>query len=158
MKPFNALSIVLLAASASASPVITVPLTKLQRTGSYPKGALFTNRARAVIPKARQASGPTSVPATKVEYLRYATRVGIGSPPTYYNFIVDTGSSNTIVGYVWMFDRRHATYDSSCSTNKTYVRTSTSIRTTQNVSIEYNSGKFEGLECKDHVISSAPDH
>ena len=98
MKSSAALSVVLLATFASASPVVTIPLTKLQRTGAYLKGAPDSDRARAAFLKSRAASGPTTVPATNLAYVQYTTSVGIGSPPTYYNLVVDTGSSNTFCG------------------------------------------------------------
>lgn len=98
MRSFAALSIVLLATSASASPVVTMPLTKLQRSGAYLKGSPDADRARAALLKSRTASGPTTVPATNLEYVQYTSSVGIGNPPTYYNLVVDTGSSNTFCG------------------------------------------------------------
>ena len=39
--------------ASSASPVITIPLTKLQRTGTYLKGAIDAARARTVLPMDR---------------------------------------------------------------------------------------------------------
>ena len=159
MKPFNVLSIVLLAASASASPVITVLLTKppVANDGTL-KGTASADRARAARLMAQDPSGPTNVPGTN-QYVQYTTSVGIGSPPTLYELMVDTGSSNFIIGYVWMFDRTHATYDYFCSiSNNTYVRTSTSINTNQTVIVSYSPGNVTGLVCKDHVILSPPDH
>lgn len=101
MRSFVALSVALFATSASAaSPVITIPLTKLQRTGAYLKGSPDADRARAAFLKSFTASGPTTVPATNLAYVQYTTSVGIGSPPTYYNLVVDTGSSNTFCGLV----------------------------------------------------------
>jgi hypothetical protein len=93
------LSAALLAtSSASASSFFSIPLTKLERTGSYLKGSPDADRARAVYLKSRAASGPTTVPATNLAYVQYTTSVGIGSPATYYNLVVDTGSSNTFCG------------------------------------------------------------
>lgn len=97
MQSFVVLSIVLLATSAFASPVITLPLKKLQRSGAYLKGAPVADRARAAILKSRQASGPTTVPATNLGYVRYTTRVGIGSPPTYYELMVVATSPHIFV-------------------------------------------------------------
>lgn len=57
--------------------------------------------------------------------------VGVGSPPTQYSLLIDTGSSNTWVG-----------------ANKTnpYVRTTTSTDTGNTVSVSYGSGNFTGEE------------
>ncbi|KAG8221143.1 acid protease [Butyriboletus roseoflavus] len=135
MRSFVALPVVLLAASALASLVITVPLTKFQRTGAYLKGAPDADRARAAFLKSRTTSGPTTVPATNLVYVRYTTSVGIGNPPTYYNLLVDTGSSNIF-----------------CGTGIPYVRTSTSIPTGEAANVIYGSGYFSGSEYLDQVI------
>ncbi|KAG6372168.1 hypothetical protein JVT61DRAFT_7960 [Boletus reticuloceps] len=74
-----------------------IPLTKLRRVGSYLKGSLDLDRARAAS-FLRKASEPTTVPATNLTYDEYMAKVGIGHPPTYYNLIVDTGSSKTFCG------------------------------------------------------------
>ncbi|KAF8141387.1 acid protease [Boletus edulis] len=138
MRSFAALSIVLLTTSSSASSVINIPLTKLQRTGTYLKGSPDADRARAAFLKLRTASGPTTVPATNLAYVQYTTSVGIGNPPTYYNLVVDTGSSNTF-----------------CGTGTPYVRTSTSIPTGEAVNVTYGSGYFSGLEYLDQVTLAA---
>lgn len=91
-------AVVLLATSVSASPVFSIPLTKLQRTGAYLKGSPDADRARAALLKSYTANGPATVPATNLAYVQYTTSVGIGNPPTYYNLVVDTGSSNTFCG------------------------------------------------------------
>ncbi|OSX56970.1 hypothetical protein POSPLADRAFT_1067980 [Postia placenta MAD-698-R-SB12] len=64
----------------------------------------------------------------------YTISTGIGSPPTYYTLIVDTGSSNTWVG-----------------ADQAYVQTSTSEATGETVSVTYGSGSFEGNEYTDTV-------
>ncbi|KAK0450505.1 acid protease [Desarmillaria tabescens] len=64
----------------------------------------------------------------------YTASIGVGSPPTFYNLIVDTGSSNTWVG-----------------ADKMYVRTRTSKDTFDVVSVSYGSGSFIGWECIDQV-------
>ncbi|KAF8448784.1 acid protease [Boletus edulis BED1] len=138
MRSFAALSIVLLTTSSSASSVINIPLTKLQRTGTYLKGSPDADRARAAFLKLRTASGPTTVPATNLAYVQYTTSVGIGNPPTYYNLVVDTGSSNTF-----------------CGTGTPYVQTSTSIPTGEAVNVTYGSGYFSGLEYLDQVTLAA---
>jgi hypothetical protein len=61
-------------------------------------------------------------------------QVGVGSPATTYDLIVDTGSSNTWVG-----------------AGKAYVKTSTSKQTSNRVSVTYGSGSFSGNEFTDQV-------
>ena len=98
MWSFVVISVVVLATCASASAVFTVPVTKLQRTGEHLKGSPDADRARAAFLKSRATSGSAIVPATNLRYLEYTTSVGIGNPATYYNLVVDTGSSNTFCG------------------------------------------------------------
>jgi hypothetical protein len=93
------LSVVLLATSVSASAFFSMPLTKLAPpAGSYLAGLPDADRARAAALKSFAAGGPATVPASNLAYVQYTTSVGVGSPPTYYNLVVDTGSSNTFVG------------------------------------------------------------
>ncbi|KII85700.1 hypothetical protein PLICRDRAFT_145569 [Plicaturopsis crispa FD-325 SS-3] len=60
--------------------------------------------------------------------------VDVGSPPTQYSVLIDTGSSNTFVGV-----------------GKKYVRGSTSVDTGKNVSVSYGSGGFSGRQYIDTV-------
>ncbi|KAI6017529.1 acid protease [Pisolithus marmoratus] len=64
----------------------------------------------------------------------YVAQVGIGSPPTEYTLLVDTGSSNTWVG-----------------ANQPYIPTSTSHYTGDTVYVSYGSGNFSGDEYTDTV-------
>ncbi|KAF8432236.1 acid protease [Boletus edulis BED1] len=132
MKSFVALSIILLATSGSS--LNTIPLTKLQGNGVYLKGSPDAGRARAASLKRRADYGPTTFPATNVQYEIYTTKVGIGNPPTYYDLFVDTGSANTF-----------------CGAGKLYVRTNTSIPTDDTVNVTYGSGNFTGNEYLDQV-------
>ena len=61
----------------------------------------------------------------------YVAEIGVGTPPTNYNLIVDTGSSNTWVG-----------------AGSPYVITSSSSDTGNTVSVTYGSGTFSGEECR----------
>lgn len=60
----------------------------------------------------------------------YVANVGVGTPPTSYSLIIDTGSSNTWVG-----------------AGKAYKSTSSSVNTLSPVSVTYGSGFFFGTEC-----------
>ncbi|KAK2462248.1 hypothetical protein APHAL10511_005744 [Amanita phalloides] len=64
----------------------------------------------------------------------YTASVGIGSPPSTYDLIIDTGSSNTWVG-----------------ATKSYNQTTTSVLTGDSVSVSYGSGSFTGTEYFDDV-------
>src|SRR5882757_6594759 len=97
---FALLAAILLVTSASASTFFSMPLTKLALPASYLAGLPDADRARAAFLKAFAAGSPTTVPASNLAYVQYTTSVGVGTPPTYYNLVVDTGSSNTFVGYV----------------------------------------------------------
>lgn len=64
----------------------------------------------------------------------YLVNVGVGTPPTFYSLIMDTGSSNTWVG-----------------AKNPYVKTKTSVNTTDAVFVPYGSGSFNGTEFFDTV-------
>ncbi|KAF8515534.1 aspartic peptidase domain-containing protein [Gautieria morchelliformis] len=78
-----------------------------------------------------RAFAPVTVTDTSVIYV---ADVGVGSPPTQYSLIVDTGSSNTWVG-----------------ARKPYNPTSTSHKTSEKVLVKYGSGNFSGDEYTDTV-------
>jgi cathepsin E len=101
------------------------------------------DRARAASLIARgnaKAKGQFNVDATIVnepvdnQVTSYIATIGVGSPATNYALLVDTGSSNTWVG----------------ATNP-YVKTSTSVQTSNNVAVTYGSGSFSGTEFTDQV-------
>ncbi|KAL5497759.1 hypothetical protein ACEPAH_2690 [Sanghuangporus vaninii] len=81
----------------------------------------------------RHAKRQTSLPITS-QVVTYVAEVGVGSPPTNYSLIIDTGSSNTWVG-----------------AGKSYVKTKTSCPTDQIVDVTYGSGGFLGYEVNDTV-------
>ncbi|EJD02530.1 acid protease [Fomitiporia mediterranea MF3/22] len=66
----------------------------------------------------------------------YNTNVGIGSPPTFYTLIVDTGSANT-----WI----------SARGSHPYKPTETSKESNRNLSIKYGTGTFRGKLWYDRV-------
>ncbi|EKM61628.1 uncharacterized protein PHACADRAFT_135435 [Phanerochaete carnosa HHB-10118-sp] len=138
---FVALVALALAVSATPAvrdtPTITLPIAKhFNTTGTL--NLLARDQARAKWLKSR-ASGESlaeragSLPVTNAE-VSYLAAVGVGSPATTYNLIVDTGSSNTWVG-----------------AGTEYVSTSTSKKTGGSVSVSYGSGSFSGTEFTDQV-------
>ncbi|KAI9450421.1 aspartic peptidase A1 [Lactarius psammicola] len=136
----------LLVFSAAANPIVVrqspVSLSiarYLNITGAH--DLVRNDQARAknliAIGKAKQSGrstgGVVGVGVTNVA-VSYQASVGVGSPPTFYNLLIDTGSSNTWVG-----------------AGKAYVRTSTSVQTEDSVSVSYGSGLFSGTEFLDTV-------
>ncbi|KAG1788415.1 uncharacterized protein HD556DRAFT_1403339 [Suillus plorans] len=91
MRSFSAfLFAVLITASRSTSwASVTIPLTKLERTGSYLQGSPHADGARASF--LETTSGPKTIPATNVVYIQYTMSVGVGSPPTYYDLTASLG-------------------------------------------------------------------
>ncbi|KAF8816930.1 aspartic peptidase A1 [Phlegmacium glaucopus] len=69
------------------------------------------------------------------QVVSYFATVGIGMPATSYSLLVDTGSSNILIDI----------------STKPYVRTSTSVATSNKVSIEFGSTSFFGNEFLDTV-------
>ncbi|EIN11487.1 acid protease, partial [Punctularia strigosozonata HHB-11173 SS5] len=68
------------------------------------------------------------------EAVTYMASVGVGSPATSYDLIIDTGSSSTWVG-----------------AGKSYVKTSMSSSTGKSVSVSYGSGSFASTKYTDTV-------
>ncbi|KAG6334306.1 hypothetical protein ID866_4785 [Astraeus odoratus] len=142
------LATVLLTLSIAASPVevhtsaITLPFAKRLSTEGGTIKLLERDQARATTLRARGgaiASGHLGRRASSIavtnEAVSYIASVGVGSPATYYDLIVDTGSSNTWVG-----------------AGTPYKATSTSTNTGQPVSVIYGTGSFSGEEYTDTVI------
>ncbi|ORX64579.1 aspartic proteinase from Irpex Lacteus [Basidiobolus meristosporus CBS 931.73] len=77
-----------------------------------------------------------SIPAQS-NVVHYTASIGIGTPPTSYDLLIDTNSANTWVG-----------------AQKAYVHTSTSTQTADSVSVTYGSGSFSGTEFSDTVTIS----
>ncbi|OJT11874.1 Polyporopepsin [Trametes pubescens] len=137
------------AVTAGATPVVQVrdnlvrlPFAKrLNFTGS---GKLIErDQARVRNLRARanaKLSGLTltndaviSVPVDN-QVVDYVANVQVGTPPTTYSLLIDTGSSNTWVG-----------------AGKSFVQTSSSRQTADRVSVTYGSGDFSGTEFTDNV-------
>ncbi|KAI6132457.1 acid protease [Pisolithus croceorrhizus] len=145
MFPYRALLSVLplYLLAVAASPVHRTPsgvgklaltlVTRLNATGI----STIADVDRARIKFMREKGGPrkrdASVSITNSVVL-YLVQVGVGSPPTEYTLLVDTGSSNTWVG-----------------ANKAYTPTSTSHYTGDTVYVSYGSGNFSGREYTDTV-------
>ncbi|KAN0128880.1 Aspartic peptidase domain containing protein [Lactarius tabidus] len=137
-----------LAVSVAANPIvvrkapISLPFARhLNITGAQDvvlkdqaraKDLISTSKASAASPDAVGSVGVTNVGVV------YEASVGVGSPPTQYNLLIDTGSSNTWVG-----------------AGKAYVKTSTSVKTGDSVSVSYGSGSFSGTEYLDTVTISS---
>ncbi|KAG1784938.1 aspartic peptidase domain-containing protein [Suillus plorans] len=102
----------------SAASLFTIILLALSTTGS----PVEVSNSPITLPIARRLSALNAV--------------GIGSPPTTYDLIVDTGTSNTWIG-----------------AKKQYVGTSTSVYTGAPVTVLYGSGSayFSGIEYLDTV-------
>ncbi|KAG2114215.1 aspartic peptidase domain-containing protein [Suillus discolor] len=134
------LTIIPLALSITASPVevvnspITLPIARRLDVSNGTINLLQQDRDRITALKDRtlKHSGHNT-PLTNVAN-SYLIAVGVGSPPTTYNLVVDTGSSNTWVG-----------------AGTSYVVTKTSVNTGQPVSVSYGSGFFDGTEYTDTV-------
>jgi len=143
----SAVLLLFLSAYASASPVVTIrdslvslPLAK-RVSVTDPQHIVRDDRARAaqLLALAESKSSGTSpvkrasVPITN-KAVSYVASVGVGSPPTQYSLIVDSGSSNIWVG-----------------AGKPYVPTSSSSDTGESVNVSYGSGSFSGKEYTDTV-------
>ncbi|TBU41815.1 family A1 protease [Dichomitus squalens] len=152
-----ALCVTALTAGAAANPIvirdppISLPLVRrfnATATGGQTIVQRDQARARLLAARAAQAKASTSNTNGSTSFRRqvdfdvsdgvvsYVASVGVGSPPTFYDLIVDTGSSVTWVG---------ATPD------KPYVKTGSSVDTNEEVAVTYGSGSFAGEEFVDTV-------
>jgi cathepsin E len=146
MFPSSLLATLLLALAVSANPVVirdslvTLPLTRrLNVTSVHNLLRHDQNRAKALRTRAEAKISGLKVDAVVNEQVdnqavTYIASVGVGSPATTYQLLIDTGSSNTWVG-----------------AGRSYVRTSTSVQTANRVSVQYGSGSFSGTEFTDTV-------
>ncbi|KZT32608.1 aspartic peptidase A1 [Sistotremastrum suecicum HHB10207 ss-3] len=124
--------------------IITIPIAKkIVSTGSRnfveaerarAQGLIARGKAKAAA-RARGESDAAvgNIPVTN-QAVTYVSNVGVGSPPTQYELLIDTGSSNTWVG-----------------AGTAYKKTSTSVNTGKRVSVTYGSGSFSGTEYLDTV-------
>ncbi|KAH9903122.1 aspartic proteinase precursor [Cubamyces lactineus] len=138
-----------IAAAVAAKPVVirdspvTLPIARRFNATAAPN-LLKADQARAKVLKEQglargkdaasfKKAGIFDLPVTNGA-VDYTASVGVGTPPTQYDLIVDTGSSNTWIG-----------------AGKAYVETSSSVDTGEEVFVEYGSGLFFGEEFTDTV-------
>ncbi|EJF59840.1 aspartic peptidase A1 [Dichomitus squalens LYAD-421 SS1] len=118
----------------SKTPVALSLARNVNATGS--RNVLKLDQARAQAFRAR-ARGPNQIPSNAAAFndeatgrvVTYTVNVAVGNPPTSYNLLIDTGSSNTWVGAASL-DLFHP----SCQP------------TNDIVAVSYGSGSFIGLE------------
>ncbi|TFK77430.1 aspartic peptidase A1 [Pluteus cervinus] len=149
MFPASLFTAVLLALAVSANPIIqirnspiTLPLARrLNLTSVHNLVRHDVNRAKAL--RARAEAVRSGVPLDKRavvsesvdnQAVSYVATVAVGSPPTDFNLLIDTGSSNTWVG-----------------AGTPFTSTSTTQQTGQDVSVTYGSGEFSGTEVLDTI-------
>ncbi|KAH9893324.1 aspartic proteinase precursor [Cubamyces lactineus] len=130
--------------TAVLNNLVTLPIAKrFNFTGSGKM--LQRDQARARNLRARaiaRANGTVLPPSSQVGsdpidsvLNTYIATVGIGTPPTSYNLIVDTGSANTWIG-----------------AKQSYVETPSSRPTRDTVAVDYGYGEFmSGVEFTDTV-------
>ncbi|KAG6826850.1 hypothetical protein H0H92_014165 [Tricholoma furcatifolium] len=121
----------LVVASATANPIAsreTVLKTSLTRTFNASNARKSFNAGHLISKRARINE------SIDQDFLVYYPPVGVGNPPTTYNLMVDTGSSNTWVGAI-----------------TPYTPTNTSIVTDNGIYDRYGGGILEGWEYLDQV-------
>ncbi|KAG1789280.1 acid protease [Suillus plorans] len=130
-----ALAFLSLSASASPHPRTassTATLKLAVRINSYGiQNIAVADRARI---QAQQAGGSSSINVTN-NMMLYTADIGVGSPPTYYTVLIDTGNANIWIG-----------------AKKPYEKTATSQDTGNTFSIAYGDGSsVSGEEYTDTV-------
>ncbi|KAI9070297.1 acid protease [Trametes sanguinea] len=135
--------VLFVAAAVAAKPVVvrkspvTLPIARRINATSAPD-LLKIDQARAKVLKQQglaAGKGSASVRKTAIDAIfnfpvtngavDYTASVGVGTPPTQYNLIVDTGSSNTWVG-----------------AGKAYIPTSSSVNTGDQLFVQYSLSQF----------------
>ncbi|KZP03468.1 aspartic peptidase A1 [Athelia psychrophila] len=129
-------------AGVSAGPVLTssklatLPFKRSLNLSSF-LDIVKADQARAKALKSTSGGANKraviSSPATNTG-IQYIASIGVGNPPTQYELLIDTGTSNTWVG-----------------ASQAYTQTSTSQQTPDTVSVSYGSGSFSGTEYIDQV-------
>ena len=85
----------------AASAVVVVPFNKVQKSGAFLKGLPNASRERDA--SFQCVKRGMTVPATNLDFVLYSVSIGVGQPPTFYDLILDTGSSNTFLGCVYVY-------------------------------------------------------
>jgi len=148
MFPTTLLTTLLLALSVAANPVlvnrspVTLPLSRrLNLTSAHNLVRHDQTRAKALKTRGSARAAGLSIQNAAVineavdnQAVTYIASVGVGSPATTFDLLIDTGSSNTWVG-----------------AGTAYKKTSTSTQTSNKVSVTYGSGSFSGTEFTDQV-------
>jgi len=125
----------------TAEPILRVPFAKqLNLEGSASllrhdqvRAQALRSRTPTRLAGALAASPGINAPITNT-LVTYVAAVKIGTPPTTYKLVVDTGSANTWIG------ADHA-----------YVKTPSSNQTPNTVAVYYGSGSFGGTQFTDTV-------
>ncbi|KAF8204086.1 aspartic protease [Pholiota molesta] len=146
MFPTTLLTTLLLALSVAANPVlvdrspVTLPISRRLNLTSV-HNLVRHDQARAKALKIKGSARSSGLDNRAVinepvdnQAVTYVASIGVGSPATTYSLLIDTGSSNTWVG-----------------AGTSYVKTSTSVQTSNKVSVTYGSGSFSGTEFTDTV-------
>ncbi|KZT04938.1 aspartic peptidase A1 [Laetiporus sulphureus 93-53] len=124
-------------ADASDTPLFPLPFTRKVNNPSNASVARF-DQLRAQTLRTRDLGGQNEQGIFDIsassQVVSYVVKVEIGDPPTTYELLIDTGSSNTWVG-----------------AGKQFVPSRTTVPTLNPVSVEYGSGSFQGVEVKDRV-------
>ncbi|KAM5531980.1 hypothetical protein V8D89_014380 [Ganoderma adspersum] len=139
---FLALCTGVLALGVAATPLVvrdspvTIPLARhINVTGSQNVLARDRARAKALQTPTSNQRWPGGVDFPVSDFvIAYTAEVLIGTPPTSYTLLVDTGSANTWIG-----------------AGKAYVKTGSSVDTGRTVFIIYGSGALFGDEFTDTV-------
>ncbi|KAI0649711.1 aspartic peptidase domain-containing protein [Trametes meyenii] len=113
--------------STGSANLVKFDQARAQAKKAYPRPGGALRGASAA------SSGMFEAPGTS-RAVSYTVTVSIGSPPTTYELLIDTGSANTFVG-----------------AGKKYVHSDTARATGEIVSVTYGSGYFMGQEFIDTV-------
>jgi pepsin A len=112
---FLSLSVSALPRPRTASSTSTLKLAV--RTNAYGiKNIAAADRART---QNLQAGSSSSIDLTNTG-VTYTASIGVGDPPTYYTFLLDTGSSNTWIGTNKAYEKTYTSYDMGDTFNVAY--------------------------------------
>ncbi|KAF8330515.1 aspartic peptidase A1 [Amanita rubescens] len=127
----NTLVLALVLAANPASAAFNMALTRHVNTVNA-RDVLTRDQARASYLATGSSNSYSQAISNRATH--YTAQVGVGTPPTNFSLLIDTGSSNLWLG-----------------ANLTYVKTSSSVPLGQNFSITYGSGNVTGAEFNDTI-------